>query len=86
MKRIIETDEKGGLESLLGEKVLLMCANYFYSGKLVGVNAAFVQLEDAAIVYETGPFTQKTYQDEQKLHVKTWFVQMAAIESYGASK
>lgn len=86
MKRIIETDEKGGLESLLSEKVLLMCANYFYSGKLVGVNSVFVQLDDAAIVYETGKFSDKSYTDEQKLHVKTWYVQTAAIESYGVSK
>ena len=27
------------LEALLGENVLLMCANYFYAGKLVGVTA-----------------------------------------------
>jgi hypothetical protein len=85
MKKIVEVDEKG-LESLLGERVLLMCANYFYTGKLVGVNSTFVVLEDPAIVYETGDFCLKNFKDEQKLHVKQWYVQTRAIESYGLGK
>ena len=85
MKKIVEVDEKG-LESLIGERVLLMCANYFYSGRLIGVNSTFVLLEDPAIVYETGPFNDKKFKDEQPLHVKLWYVQTAAIESFGAGK
>jgi len=88
MKKLVSVTEVegAGLEALLGERVLLMCANYFYTGKLVGVNESCVELEDPAIVYETGQWTAKTYQDEQKLHVKTWYVQTAAIESFGVSK
>lgn len=86
MKKIVETTDACGLEALLGEQVLLMCANYFYTGRLVGVNSIFVQLEDAAIVYETGEWSKKTFTDAQKLHTKTWFIQTAAIESYGLSK
>ena len=85
MKKIVEVDEKG-LESLLGERVLLMCANYFYTGKLVGVNSTFVVLEEPAIVYETGEFYTKNFKDEQKLHVKVWYVQTQAIESFGLGK
>ena len=85
MKKIVEVDEKG-LESLLGERVLLMCANYFYTGILAGVNSTFVVLEEPAIVYETGEFGLKKFQDEQKLHVKTWYVQTKAIESFGLGK
>src|SRR5580700_1618212 len=54
MKKIVEIDTKEGLESLLGQKVLLLCANYFYTGRLVGVNRTCVLLDEAAIVYETG--------------------------------
>lgn len=78
--------EVAGLESLLGERVLLLCANYFYTGKLVGVNETCVELKDPAIVYETGPWSNKGYQDEQKLHVKTFYVSVVAIESFGVSK
>ena len=88
MKKLVSvTEVEGeGLEALLGEKVLLMCANYFYAGKLVGVNKDFVQLEDAGIVYDTGAFDKTTYSDFQKLHTKIWYVKTAAIESFGLSK
>jgi hypothetical protein len=86
MKRIIEDEGVSGLDALLGENVLLMCANYFYTGKLVGVNKTNVELENPGIVYETGPWTQKTYGDEQKLHVKKWNIQIDSIESYGLGK
>ena len=85
MKKIVETIEVEGegLTALLGKKVTLFCANYFYTGKLVGVNATCVLLEDPAIVYETGSFSEKGYKDCQPLCVKTWYVQVGAIESFG---
>ena len=88
MKKLVSVIEVegAGLESLLGKRVLLLCANYFYTGNLVGVNETCVELEDPAIVYETGAWTNKGYQDEQKLHVKTFYVQTSMIESFGASK
>ncbi|MCP3684562.1 MAG: hypothetical protein GY861_17995 [bacterium] len=86
MKRIIEETENQGLESLLGDRVLIMCAGYFYEGKLSGVNEQCVELEDPGIVYETGPFTEDNYKAIQKLHVGKWFVSMALIESFGLSK
>jgi hypothetical protein len=86
MKRIVEETEIAGLEALLGENVLLMCANYFYAGKLVGVNTSCVELSDPAIVYQTGEWSAKAYADIQKLHAKKWYVSTSAIESYGVSK
>jgi hypothetical protein len=86
MKRLVEEIEGAGLESLIGEKVLLLCANYFYTGKLTGVNNTFVQLENAAIVYDTGEWDSKKYADEKELHTKTFYVQTAAIEAFGLSK
>jgi hypothetical protein len=86
-KLVITTEVEGeGLLALLDKQVLLMCANYFYTGKLIGVNNDFVQLENPAIVYETGAWTNKGFADEQKLHAKIFYVRTPAIESFGESK
>ena len=66
MKKIVEIDAKEGLESLIGEEVLLMCANYFYAGKLVGVNRTVVKLTLARVVYDTGAWDKKQWSDAQK--------------------
>ena len=86
MKRIVEDADAQGMEAFLGEKIFLLCANYFYAGKLVGVNESFVELEEAAIVYETGDWAASTYADSQRLPGKTWRVQLGAVESYGMGK
>lgn len=88
MKKLVSVQEVEGegLTALLGEKVLLMCANYFYTGKLVGVNADCVLLEEPSIVYLTGTWSDKTYADTQKLHAKQWYVATQMIESFGLSK
>lgn len=86
MRKIVEEIENEGLGGLLGERVLLMCAGYFYEGKLIGVNDSFVKIDDAAIVYSTGEWKDKTYADIQKLHQKEWYIQRGLIESFGRSK
>lgn len=86
MKKIIEVDSKTeGLEALLGENVVLICVNYIYAGKLVGVNETFVQLDGAAIVYETGEWTCTTWKDAQRLPSAKWQVRTSAVESWGVS-
>lgn len=85
MKVLMEIKEDG-LESLIGTKVILFCANYFYTGKLIGVNKSFVKLEDPAIVYETGSFSDSKYKDEQRIGTKIHFVRIPAIESFGEAK
>lgn len=86
MKVLVETKDKEGLEALLGKRVLLMCAGYFYEGKLVGVNKTCVKLEDPHIVYSTGNWEDKIYSDIQKLHQDFWYVRKGLIESFGLSK
>lgn len=88
MKQIVRVTEIDGegLEALLGRRVLIICAGYFYEGKLIGVNDTFVKLDDAAIVYSTGQWKDKAYEDLQKLHQKEWYVQRGLIESFGLSK
>ncbi len=81
MKKIVTEVDGEGLVGLLGKRVLLMCANYFYSGVLAGVNTADVRLEDAAIVYETGPWTSKSFADEQSVG-GIMYVRVVSIEAY----
>lgn len=85
MKTLVEIKNEG-LEALLNKRVLLMCAGYFYEGVLIGVNDSFVKLDDAAIVYSTGAWSDKNYSDIQKLHKKEWYVMTGLIESFGESK
>ena len=77
--------EGEGLVSLLGKTVTLFCSAYIYTGKLVGVNETCVKLQDAKIVYETGPFTDKLWKDAQPLPYD-WYVSTQAIESFGVLK
>lgn len=86
VKVLIKEDNKEGLTALLGKRVLIMCAGYFYEGLLIGVNKTVVKLDDAAIVYSTGGWSDKNYSDIQKLHTKEWYVRIGLIESYGLSK
>jgi hypothetical protein len=86
MKKIVEQVEGEGLEAFLGERITLFCANYIYTGILAGINDTCVLLTDAAIVYETGAFSEKGWKDAQSLPGKKWYVQLAAIESFGSVK
>ncbi len=85
MKKIVDEVSGEGLEKLLGERVTLFCLNYVYTGKLMGVNASCVLLQDAAIVYETGAFNTKEWKDAQALP-GPWYVSVSAIESFGVLK
>ena len=85
MKKLITEVENEGLLKLIGERITLFCANYIYTGKLIGVNETCVLLENAAIVYETGPLSDKSWKDAQPLP-QNWYVQTAFIESFGLLK
>lgn len=85
MKKLVQEVESEGLMKLLGQRVTLFCQIYIYTGKLVGINETCVLLEDAAIVYETGAFTDKAWKDAQNIS-KEWYVQLNAIESFGLLK
>ena len=87
MKKLVTTQEVEGegLLALLGEVITLFCINYFYTGKLIGVNEDCVLLQDPKIVYETGEFTTKTWSDAQALP-HDLYVMKAAIESFGVVK
>ena len=84
MKKIVEVSDEC-FEGLLGETVTLFCINYFYTGRLVGVNASCVKLDDPKIVYETGDWPGKDWKDAQSLPGSI-YVQVSAVESFGVMK
>ena len=86
MKLLIDENGADALESLMGKEITLFCINYIYAGKLVGVNATCVKLENPKIVYETGAFTEKNWKDAQSLPHKHFFIQLSAVESFGECK
>ena len=86
MKRIVETDEPSPLEQLLGEKILVFCLNYIYTGTLYSVNDHTIVLNKPSIVYETGGFADGGYKHAESLHCATWNISISAIESFGKSK
>ena len=75
-----------GMEKLIGGKVILLCANYFYNGKLVEVGESYVLLDDATIVYDTGQWSAKSYELAEALPSKQWSVSRQFIESWGPGK
>ena len=85
MKKLIEETTESPMESLMGETVTLFCVNYFYTGKLIGVNDTCVLLEDPSIVYETGAWSEAKWKDAQKLPNEI-YVMLPAVESFGVMK
>lgn len=83
--KILAEEKNEGMVSLMGDVITCFCANYFYTGKLTGVNDTCVKLENPSIVYETGPFTDAKWKDAQALP-NTIYVQTAAIEAFGVVK
>jgi hypothetical protein len=67
--------------ALMNERVTFFCINYIYTGKLVEVDEAVAVLEDAAIVFDTGEFSNKDWLDAQKLP-HPCHVMVQSIESY----
>lgn len=84
MKKLVTEVENEGLVKLLGSNVMLLCVNYIYAGKLIGVNETCVLLDDAKLVYETGEWSAKVWKDAQPLPGQI-YVQLGAIESFGLS-
>lgn len=83
MKKLVNVTEveKEGMEGLMGETITVFCLNYIYTGKLTGINTDCILLENAMIVYETGPLMDKTWKDAQKLP-HPCYVMKRCIESF----
>ena len=81
----IEIDNEEGFMALIGKRITCFCAVYIYTGDLVGVSDTCIKLENPAIVYETGAFTNKEWNDAQALP-NCLYLNTAMIESFGEVK
>lgn len=87
MKKVVSVQEVDGegLVGLLGERITVFSLNYIYTGDLVGVNDNCIKLDNAAIVYETGPFNDSQWKDAQPLP-NSVYVATRCIESFTVLK
>lgn len=83
LANVIEVED--GLDALLGEVVTIWAVRYIYYGTLSGVNGDCIRLDNAFIVYETGAFGSKKFNDAQKLDGPR-YIMKAAIESFEKSE
>ncbi|MCK5612527.1 hypothetical protein KAR91_62225 [Candidatus Pacearchaeota archaeon] len=81
---VVEVEDEG-LVKLIGERVTLFCLNYFYTGDLIGVNDDCVLIQNGGIVFNTGDYSTKEWEDYQKLP-NEFYVRIPMIEAYGIVK
>lgn len=84
-QRVSVPENSFGLPTLVGKMVLVFTTTYIYFGRLLAVNGEFVEIGEPHIVYETGPFTAKTFTDAQKVS-ETLFLSIGHIESAFATE
>lgn len=77
---IVRSDSSEGVEKYLGKRVTLFGVVYIYTGKLTAIDKTWAKLEEAAIVYETGPLMDKEWKDAQRLPHPV-MVRLSSIES-----
>lgn len=77
-----------GFHALLGKHIIVLCANYNYAGKLVGINDINIKLEDCVLVYNTGAWKDQDWNYAEQPNTKdgTGYVQIGAIESFFEGK
>ena len=76
-----EVEEVNNLEDLVGKKYAFQCARYIYFGKVKTINAIYIELTDASVVYDTGELKAKEASDKQELPNNV-FVMRNAIENF----
>lgn len=82
-KEVIDVPNEG-LVALIGRSVLVMCANFYYQGKLEGVNKDCIKLSGTKIILETGKLGAQKWDksapspNEDGIH----YVMKDAIESF----
>ena len=73
------------LDDLIGKTYLFQCARYIYHGKVKSINANYIELTKAGIVYETGELKASSPQDKQEFPSNV-YVMRNAIESFWSPK
>jgi hypothetical protein len=77
----ITQDDSTAYDKMLGKRVTIICAKYIYTGRVTGVNTDTIEVSEAEITYETGPWTNKKYADSQTLPCENIDIWKGSIES-----
>lgn len=77
---LVLNDSSVGLSEYLGKRITLFCSNYIYTGALVALDKSWAKIENAAIVFETGAFTDKTWKEAQALPHPV-YLRLSSVES-----
>lgn len=87
MKRILEETGTNAIESLMasGKRITFFHLNYIYCGVIIAIDGDRCLLNDPAIVYETGVFTEPGWSDAQSLPHPIW-LNYTTCESFGEVK
>ena len=71
-----------GVAQFMGKSILLKCMNYFYFGKIIGVDAFGATVQDCYVVFETGAFDAAQFKDAQKIGDR-FVIALQSIEAFG---
>lgn len=84
MSKVVEIEKVSdeGLQTLLGQQVIIWCECYIYHGTLMDVSETDVLLNDAKVVYQTGALKNDSFEKAEALR-GPWYIRVAKIESYG---
>lgn len=78
--------EVDSLSDLIGKKFAFQCARYIYFGKVLKVNEVFIELGDAATVFDTGAYDSTSASDMQMLPKGKLFLMRQSIEAVYPTK
>lgn len=79
--KVVEV-EGMGLVALLNKTVMIETLNFNYTGTLIGVNDHDILLENPTTVFDTGPYTAKTWADAQRLPTNILGIRISSIQTY----
>jgi len=69
------------MDPLIGKQVVVLCANYIYTGVLEAVGHDVLVLSSPSIIYETGAWSDDAWRDAQRLPARRITIERTASES-----
>jgi len=78
---VVEVGGRNEMDPLIGKEVVVLCANYIYTGVLEAVSHDVLVLSSPSIVYETGEWSDDTWRDAQRLPARRITIERSASES-----
>lgn len=70
------------MNELFGKTVVVMCANYIYTGTLQSITHDYIVLNEPSIVYETGEWSASDWKDSQRLPTNQIKLERSGVESH----